>query len=367
MKAIFAFLVCCFISCPLYGQAWSVETTLHRGKILKHTPRLAYSIPKQSVGFTCEWLYQTNGEKPWQEHHNFPLLGLAFRYYYLGDEQVLGHAFSFFPTIHFPLIEKENWGIQLSLGSGLAILTKQYDRIDNPLNNSVGAPLNNITAFSVSFNYKISPKLKVTGQGSFTHFSNAATSLPNLGINIPALALGIQYTPKVGSTEKITGSSKIPARRWGIWAFTGMGFKETATPGGAKWPIYFSSAGLTYRWSKFHNIQAGLDYEFFSSLYQFSLHTFTFATPKEARAGATRFGISILEEFLFGPWAIIVNMGVYISGESILAPYPVYNRLGLRYYLQPIGEDSLQIQLGLYMKSHLISAEYAGLSVGLSW
>ena len=124
---------------------------------------------------------------------------------------------------------------------------------------------------------------------------------------------------------------------------------------------------MTVFGSRFHQIQLSADYEYQTSLYAFSLHTYTFTDPQEARLGATRFGISIFEEFLFGHWAITLNAGVYLSKQSLLLPYPVYNRLGIRYYGDPWGKDGLRWQLGLYMKSHLIVAEYAGLAFGLSW
>ncbi|MEM1220012.1 MAG: acyloxyacyl hydrolase, partial [Bacteroidota bacterium] len=247
MKRLLPLLVLLGWISSLTGQSWSLETTIHRGRILKHTPRITYPIPASSNGLTVEWLYQTDGNKDWQEHHGYPLFGLAFRYYHLGDANILGHAIGLYPNLHLTLVNQPRWSMHFTVGSGLAVLTRSFDRLDNPLNNAIGSSVNNITAFALRFNFRLNDRLSLVGQGSFTHFSNAATSLPNLGINIPALAIGARYYPQRYSEKRLSGHSKMPTRRWGGFAFSGIGFKETALPGGAKWPIYFSSVGVLYR------------------------------------------------------------------------------------------------------------------------
>jgi hypothetical protein len=354
----------------LNAQSWkgqSLELSYHRGRILKHSPRLAYEIPDLTQGLYLNWQWQTFGQKEWQQHQRFPLIGLTAQYFFLGDPDVLGESFGLIPNLTLPLVRQPKWALQFQVGSGLAWLTQTFDLLENPKNNAIGSHLNNSTYFRGILSWRFHPNWTLTGGGSFTHFSNAASQMPNLGVNVPALSLGVRFSPQPLIPEDFVEwkESKKAARKWGLHAHFDLAYKETTVPGGPKMPVYIASVAGLYRLSKVNHLQIGIEYEYQRSLYFFGLHTFAFHNERDARQGATRWMIFVADEFLFGPVGILLQAGVYISPQSILVPWALYNKLALRYYLPPLGPSGPQIYLGGYMKSHKIAAEYFGMGVGV--
>jgi hypothetical protein len=76
--------------------------------------------------------------------------------------------------------------------------------------------------------------------------------------------------------------------------------------------------------------------------------------------------IFIADELYFGAFSILLQVGVYWKGKSAFLNFPVYNRLGLRYHLPPIGKPKTRFFAGIYLKSHRFSAEHIALGIGAS-
>lgn len=349
------------------GLTWALSG--HYGQILKHTPKIAFDIPEVSAGVDLNLIFQTYGRFGWHEHQNYPLIGISAQYYHLGDPEVLGSVLGIVPNLNLRLLEKKYWGLRFQTGTGLGVVTRPYNRISNPTNNAIGSGLNNITTFRLEAHVRLHPSWQLTLGGSFTHFSNAAAKMPNLGINVPAIAAGLAYTPQPLGPDDYEPSpvSKKPDRRWGAMGYGGVAFKETRIPGGPKKMVYFASLAGQYRISRTNHLSVGMAWEYHQSIYQFLLHTYTATTEEEARRGATRLMPFVSDEFLFGRFGIFVQAGFYLGGQSRLIPYPIHNKLGLRYYFPPMGPQEASLFAGIHLKSHLITAEFVGWSLGLRW
>ena len=343
---------------------WAPELSFHHGKILKHTPKIAYDIPERSLGLMLNWQLHTNGEKAWQRHHRFPALGLAAQYYWLGDREVVGNAWSFLPNISLKILGKERWKLDFTMGTGLAILDRHYDLISNSSNNAIGSSINDITFLCLQLEVQVQAHWRLVAGGSFTHFSNGASQLPNLGINVPALTIGATYQPNLFSPAMDTSFRVPPARRFGAHLSFDLAFKESSTPGGPKQPIYIGAVAGTFKLNEFNHLYLGLGYEYHRSVYNFALHTYAFDTRKEARQGATRWMVFLADEFLFGSLGVMLQAGYYVSPKSVLISKPIYSKLGIRYYLPAVGKPATQFYVGIYLKAHAFTAEYIGLGMG---
>lgn len=352
----------------LLGQGPGInwETGADYGRILKHSPKIAFAIPPQSYGFGVNFSYQTYGKKEWHQHHGYPLMGLSLQYFELGDPEVLGQVVAIFPNITLKIADRPGWMVQFRVGSGLAWLNRPYDRLTNPSNTSIGSRLNNATTFRLVLGVPLGRRWSVFAGGSFSHFSNGAAQMPNLGINIPALSASLRYTPEpVDADQRVKWeTTKRPAGRFGAQVYFAMAYKESGTPGAAKWPVYMGSAAGIYRISKVQNLLFGLEYEFHTSISNFSRHTFASRSASEARQDATRWMVFIGNEWMFGNTGLLIQAGYNASPKSLLVPFPVYNRLGLRYYFPPLGRPATQFFAGIYLKSHIITAEYISIGIG---
>ncbi|MCB0644741.1 MAG: acyloxyacyl hydrolase, partial [Phaeodactylibacter sp.] len=298
------------------------DLSFHYGKIWRHTPKISYEIPASSWGAQFNIQTQTTGNKEWQVAQHYPLLGLSVAYHALGDPAVLGQALSLIPNFSIRWLDHARWKGQLLIGTGLARLTQDYNAISNPLNNAIGSRLNNVTFFRADLGYQLHPKWELRLGGSFIHFSNAATQLPNLGINLPAAAVGCRYTPDPSAAwpPQIRSYDKKPARRLGLNVLYGMAFRERSVPGGPKFPVYLAQVAGEYRLSKYNHVHLGLEYEFHKEIVQFALHNYTFRDPKAARKGATRWGLMVADELIFGKVGIYLQTGIYLSKASLFKP-----------------------------------------------
>ncbi|MBK6901230.1 MAG: acyloxyacyl hydrolase [Saprospirales bacterium] len=362
-------ILLCFWSAQLFGQrpgfSWDFGT--EQGRIFKHTKKIAFPIPDHSYGIGLNFQYQTFGKAAWHQHQGYPLMGFGLQYYNFGDREILGNAVSFFPNLTLKILDKPRWMVHFRVGSGIAWIDRTYDRLNNPQNNSIGSQMNNTTCFRLTAGFAISPRWAVFAGGSFTHFSNGAFQMPNLGINIPAVSASLRYTPQPVEKEEYVRweESKRPPGRFGVQGYFSLAYKETSFPGAAKWPVYAGSLAGIYRISKVQNLLIGGEYEYYQSVFVFSRHTFSAASSEQARRQATRLGVFLANEWQFGNTGLLVQLGYYVNPNNNPTPFPVYNKLGLRYYLRPIVRSGVQFYGGVYLKSHIITADYISIGIGI--
>ncbi|MCB0704806.1 MAG: acyloxyacyl hydrolase [Saprospiraceae bacterium] len=358
-------------SSPLEAQAlkgWSFDASYHQGRIIRHSPKILFDIPDYSNGVILNARFQTYGNKTWHEWQHFPEVGLALQFYNPGDRDILGYIVGIVPHLNLHLVRRNRFFTNFQVGSGMALIDRFYDPLTNPTNTAIGSAINNMTVFRLEAGWDISTHWSIQLGGSFTHISNAAAASPNLGINIPAWSLALGYRPAPLSKEDYSyhGLSKKPDQRWGLFAEFDLGFRENNIPGGAKLPVYQGFLGSRFSLSKTNDLQFGLGYEYHRAVFEFALQAFTFFDPAEAHKGATRYMFYIADEFRFGKVGIYLFTGIYLN-KALAIPSPIANRLGIRYYFDPVGFPFLKGQLyaGVYLKTHRGVAEYAALGGGI--
>lgn len=342
-----------------FDKGFSIEPSLHFGRIAKHTPKLSFQSPPLSIGSEIHLNWQTYGKKTWQEWQGYPSVGISFLYFDLGDKQVFGDAFAVYPSIDFKVLKKiKRVDSYIQWGWGVAYLTRHYDQFTNPVNNAIGSAFNNVTDFKWRFEKQLSPHWKALADFSFTHFSNGSSRLPNYGINIPALNLGIKWTPKPMNTEGYIhrDSSSKPDRKWGINAFSGIGLSASTVPRGPQYPIYMAAFSVVRPLTKVNLLSIGVQYEQNRVVAEFGLGNGEYTTQEQAFKAGNRWGAFVGDEFLFGHVAIVLQSGFYLHHYKAIESI-WFNRLGVRLYTPTIGRSNLQGHIGIYLKAHKIIAE----------
>lgn len=355
----------------MYAQkGLELESTFQYGHIFKQNTKIIFPSPKTTNGLELDIRYQTYGKKDWHAFQHYPALGCAFIYYNLGDDQVLGKAFGFVPHVKLPLYRSRLLQLYAQFGFGIGYITKHFDQVENPTNNAVGSAVNNCSNFQLRSEWRLLPKFKAIVGGSFTHFSNGASQLPNLGINIPAIQLGVQYspTPVPDDARLPSSTSKAATRRWALNTHFDMAYRESMVARGPRYPIYIASLGGMYHWNKINRLTFGAEYEQHTDVRDFGLFLGEFKTKSEAQFHSSRVMAFVGNEFLFGDWSFTIQTGAYIANKNwYLNGYKLYNKIGMRYYLPPIGKPATRFYVGLYMKAHRIVAEYIALGAGATF
>ena len=359
--------------CSLHAQQWkglSIEPMVHIGKIYKHTPSLNFDPKDLGYSYGLEFNFKSKkyGRKPWHQHHNYPITGVDVFIYHIGEKEVFGNAVGVFPNVSFYIIQKQNWNFLFQLGGGVAYLSTHFHPVTNTVNNAIGSNLNNITNFKFQFDFRLHPKWTLNSGLSFTHFSNGATQLPNLGINIPSLAIGFKYTPSPLVKEDFISHEQEPlVNRFGINSYVGIAYREHIVSGGPRYPTHIASLAGTFLISPVNRLIAGIEFEFNRSVYVFGLETFSFNSEAEARKRSSRWMFFVADELLFGNIGLLGQIGVYLPTNPFLTGGTIYNKLAIRYYFPAIPKSGIRFHAGIYLKSHKTVAEYFGIGIGAAF
>lgn len=146
--------------------------------------------------------------------------GLLFQLYDFRNQAILGQSVSL-SLIYEPLLAIYGRGtLSLVCSGGLAFVNRHFDRQTNPQNTAIGSNLNAITGIGLLTRYNLSPQWRLTGGLEFKHISNGGIKVPNQGLNVPALTIGLaRYitAPQAKTLPRcppITASELTPTNRW---------------------------------------------------------------------------------------------------------------------------------------------------------
>lgn len=365
-----AFLACFTCFGTAFSQQTSIEAAVYQGVIWRHTPKLTTQtgggIGGQELGFRI----QTQGRQAWQAWQRYPSLGVSGVHFYLGEGSH-GRAFGVIPWLNVPIVRSGWFTANFRIATGLAWVAHPYNWWDNPDQNAIGSHWNDITQFRFGGEARLNGHTQLMLGGSFTHFSNGGSVLPNFGINILSGWVGATWSPvdlyKKGF-QKANDSRKLTAHRWGGLLQGGYSAVQVGSLDGPRNPIWLGSGSLFFRFNKLHRASIGLDYELNKALYAWGLHSAVFPNERSARQGSTRLAVFVGEEFLFGDLGIQVESGLYIGkGINAYIPQRIYNKLSIRWYFPERISLIVRPFAGVTLKAHAFTAEYIAWNIGLAF
>lgn len=299
-------------------------------------------------GFELNYKLKFIGTREWQKVYKYPSLSFAVQYLNLGYKEVLGHAIAVYPYLELPFINKKSYGIDFKIGLGYGYITKKFDQESNPGNLAVGTHSNAIIQLGASFR-KTFKRTSISFGLDFTHFSNASSELPNLGLNIPNIYFGVEqlltdYSERIEPDVKKYKGISFHAQATGF-------YKERYPTGGKKFPVVTLSAFMNNRF----NYRSAIDYGF-DVMYNGANGNPAFG-DKHSFWETVQFGAFAQHNFIINELRILLGMGVYIKDDLKLNGL-FYNKIGLRYYLKKHWYFNVQL------KSHFAKADYIEFGIG---
>lgn len=375
MRLIIVLLLCGGIGPSALAQGflakgWGIESSLHVGRAFKHRSTITIDFPDWSIGGELSLERQTYGTKGWHERCGFPRWGVALSYLYSGNAREMGHGIAILPHLTIDFIKRPTWRIFGRLGVGLGIITHPFDRQTNPLNNMVGSYLNNNTALRLGAALRLHPHWELRPSFAFTHFSNAASTLPNLGINIVSFQLGVFYTPTPVEAEdyRRTNSEERPKRskRVQFSAVFSTGLRELETSNGPKYPVWHASVDAGVFLALNNRLKGGLEYDYVSAYVHFMRHNGGYE-GQDLDWLASHLSLFIADEIFIGRFSINAQVGIYLT-QNYGQIWFLNARLSARYYLlDPYVNHRPTPFLTVTMKSHRIIAEYFSVGAGVAF
>lgn len=337
------------------------------GKTFLHSPDMRFTIPDRPWGIAIESMFQTQGGYYWHEMYGYPRIGLQAVFKSFGNDDTLGHAIGLVPQIDLPLLRSKIGDLWFRFGFGADIITKPYDRISNFENNAIGTHLNNMTHLGFIWESPLAKHWRLRLGGTFTHTSNGAVIMPNLGLNTADWRVGLVYQkdPKAEKQQfaykQLAHSPKI------IWNLRfGLGAEQFKAPDGPTYPVYIVSAFASYYVSRGSKLNLGLEWNYYPANRAFNVNI---DAPPESiipQFKPSRVSMNFGHELMFGQVGFLVSLFMYIDhpfeGDGWFG-----NKLGPVIYLHKPYEQGRRRNMFIagFMKSHGFVADYVELSAGI--
>ncbi|MDR2906795.1 MAG: acyloxyacyl hydrolase [Bacteroidales bacterium] len=202
MNKVVAFLIgfCLWLSSyakpadtiSLLKKSSFIEAYNSFGSVFNTNP---FVSPIQSYqALSLRYAFASNGSS-WEDiAYNMPFMGVGFYTPFFSNNPGLGNPVSIYMFRGSTLAQfTDNLGLILEMNVGLSMNWKNYDPFDNPNNSAIGSPNNVHVGLRLHLDYVLSKHFDLKFGVDLTHFSNGSSRMPNSGINMGSLSLGLGY------------------------------------------------------------------------------------------------------------------------------------------------------------------------------
>lgn len=196
------YLLACCILLGLNTQAQNIDNqslvygaSFKGGFLMAHRAHMSHLVHKNAYGFELNVSKQHVEDSFFAKSSRYSLSGLAFEFRNFGYDEVLGQSFSLSQFTTYPLLQtKHHFFIDFRMESGVAYITKTYDKELNPKNNAIGSHINAKAGLQFRFTQYFNQFYLGLGV-EMSHFSNGAIQYPNLGLNNASVLFNVGYAP----------------------------------------------------------------------------------------------------------------------------------------------------------------------------
>jgi len=336
-----------------YRKEWGFEYRQKIGFLAAHHGVMVHMPESQAYAGELSWFVHTKGRRQWHEPSGYPTYGVTGFYGSVGNNAILGRYVGAYGFVEFPFLKIWKYRFLGKMGSGLGYTRKVFDQVTNPKNVAMSTHLNAMICIGVKSELEFR-RNKVTLGLDMTHFSNGATKVPNLGINLPYVTLG--YARLVTKTEKDTVllHNTLPFRKW-LFGVTAIGsVKEVYPTDRKKYPVY--AVSMFSRWFSRPKVGFEASFDIISKQAIFGYKTEIPKTQWDILQMGAYIGYLMPMDRLH----FVLGMGVYLKDKYQPEDF-MYHRVGLRYYF-PSG-----VHAQVVLKSHWARADYVEWGVGYTF
>lgn len=352
MKHLIAFAVFCLFGLNSAQSQFRASVAYQRGFLLPHHANMQHLPNHAAQAIELRVSHQTTGYKPWQRLYKSPSIDYTVKFFNLGNESVLGYSIGSAVIFSKPLVRSGRFRWNLEIGAGPGFISKPFNIQTNYRNNAIGSHLNAFIVAGTQIEYKFSTFVRLNASLSFNHFSNAAFTPINLGLNYPMASIGLAYKPDFKLKSRLPIDSVL-AKQPSFWQWSiNSGLKHNNIQREKLFPCISFNADRVFGLTKKSSVSAGLDVFYNAAVIdvkkELGLST-TFLSNIQAGPHVT-YNLNIDKMML------MAGMGVYAI-DQFKQEGLTYNRFGLRYYFT----EHLGVNLSL--KTHLFTAEYFELGI----
>ncbi|GAB3940673.1 hypothetical protein GCM10028805_02830 [Spirosoma harenae] len=265
-----AICIACLLGCNVlttFGQEINLREEREFGVIpligLNKPDRIMPASTQAPIGLELRYSRLHMSQQSWEQCQCFFRSGAFFNTYSFRNPVALGQSYGgglFFEPV---LAQGPHLGLSLRALAGLTYVTRYHDPITNPGNDAFGTPLEGLIGVGLYARYTIATNWRLLLGFDYKHISNAGVKLPNQGLNIPALSIGI---------TRFTGEGKLPStqtwepsRAYKRWMFRVMALASLKILEGTdkipdqSYPIYGLNLLAGYHLTRSHVLSGGIE------------------------------------------------------------------------------------------------------------
>ncbi len=353
-----------FIGFAAFAQADSkpeastlfIEANTHYGFLAAHHPEMWVLTDGYFPTWELSILKQTDGSKSWQYLRNFPQISLSYLHSNFGDSQSLGMMNALMPKIRLPIIQKPHIKLFFTIGLGIALMSKKFDRLDNYQNLAIGSYLNAAVQFDLLLRFTLSQRMRLNTGISLLHISNGTIKSPNYGLNVPTVMVGLSWKITRQKITFIKTETLMENKgKMNLSLMAGVASKQLLSVRDKHFRILNASIVGSRFYNANNKILAGLDVIYDESTrYQLEKDNIAITWTD-----ATKVGISLGHEWTFAQLSMFVNLGYYVRNKNE-NDNRIYNKMGVNYYVLKHTFVRLALQ------SHWAKAEFLSLGLGFT-
>ncbi len=329
--------------------------SLYEGFVIAESPAVKHLAPIRPRGFELFIQKNTYGHTYWEHRYGYPDIGLALTYTDYQDT-VVGQSIGANLYMDIPMISFKRARLTFGLGLGLGYHTQPYRPPLETGNVMLGTPVTLSMRTQLSYTQQLSPHWRAILSAKLIHYSNAAYTKPNRGVNMPNLQVGVARVINSAIPDYITATdaSGPPAyRRLSYYVGVSGGMKTIET-GSDRHRFINVHLHTMLRLSALSGLTLGADALFDEATYHHIRMRLTEDYPDYRRVG-----ITVGHELFYHRLSLVTQVGVYIYRPFQQIYKPVYQRLGLRYALGKYLSSSVML------KMHGARAESLELGLGV--
>jgi hypothetical protein len=361
------FLAVFFCFLGIYSKTWSQSVSdnphytftggvnIFNGFAVKHDRFMGHLSQGITRGLELNFSKNTYGYQVWEQVFKYPDIGFSLSCFDYGSEK-LGESVAGLLYADFYLFRMRRLEGTLRIGTGLGYHTNPYDRETNNQNVAIGSSFTQSMQMRMGINYRLTDRWKLTLGGTLSHFSVAAFTQPNKGINIVSANMGCSYRINEKQPEKLELDSLY---RWDNRLKYNINFnyglKEIPPIGGPKFDVYVLSFYVNKQVSRTNILNLGI--EGFNNT----------ALKEEIRQSGLepgsidhkRIGLIFGHELKLNRISLLTQFGLYVY-RPFKTDKMVYQRLALKYY----ATKHLYFHYGFI--THFAKADHGELGIGIS-
>lgn len=358
MKIVLLFFLLPFFCCSQEGETdeWILSFKGKSGFLAAHRGTMGHLAKDRLFAGELSFTKRVRS-KDWSNEYRNPYAGVTLYGSNLGNKEILGYGFGAYGFIEFPWTRGEKHVFTSKLGAGLGMVTKVYSKDENPKNVPMSTYLNAIICLGIQGRWYVKPQHALIYSLDMTHFSNGSSKVPNLGVNMPFIGLGYEYTfkKKEHIDQKPAAFEYVPFfKSWNVSVVGILSDKQIFPTGGKRYPVYGLSGMLYKQFKPKVGMEIALDIISKQSIMHYRDYI-----PK-TQWSILQIGAFVGYNIPLDKFRFVIGMGTYVK-DRYNPDALFYHRVGMRYQCRN------GLLLNLVLKSHWAKADYIEYGVGYTF